>query len=327
VVAIENRSGLPAQLLSLPDADAQEVQVLIVSATFYELQTHEWQTLPEQPPVCLADEYFGEPSPTGSLRNEAQIATAKHRIDVLINGTAYSPHGAAVSNLIVALHVGTIAKQVRVVGDRYRSVTGVSSPQYFDTMPVIFERAYGGFASSGEAWGMNPSGFGFRDAPPARQDITSEYPNLEPVTGRLEGPPAGFGIIGRGWSPRLEYAGTFDSEWLADQWPLWPRDFDTRHFQSAPADQQLDSLRTGEFVRLLNFTPEGIWQFAMPSTYLPVMLVSKDGAKRAWPRMDTVLIEPDKRQIRLIFRLTLAGGHGSRLREIVIQPLLENALV
>jgi hypothetical protein len=146
------------------------------------------------------------------------------------------------------------------------------------------------------------------------------------MTGPLEGPPAGFGIIGRGWSPRLEYAGTFDATWLADHWQLAPINFDIRHFQAAPADQQVDSLRTGEPVRLVNFTPEGLWQFNMPSTYLPALLVDNKSAKRAWPRMDTVLIEPDKRQITLTFRLALPGGHGSRLREIIIEPLMENAL-
>jgi len=31
--------------------------------------------------------------------------------------------------------------------------------------------------------------------------------------------PAGFGVVGRAWSPRLALAGTYDQSWQANHWP------------------------------------------------------------------------------------------------------------
>ncbi|HAQ24498.1 MAG TPA: hypothetical protein DCQ80_00760 [Pseudomonas sp.] len=53
--------------------------------------------------------------------------------------------------------------------------------------------------------------------------------------------PAGFGIRGRAWAPRLQTAGTYDRQWLDARWPLLPRDFDFAYWNGAPEDQQIDS--------------------------------------------------------------------------------------
>jgi hypothetical protein len=326
LTGVDNRSGFPAELLSLPDLDGQEVEMLVVSATWVYSETNEWNQAIEQPEICFADQYFGEPSPWSSVMKEAQTATEKLLVDVLVNGTAYAPQGVPVRSVVVGLYARNIAKQVRVVGDRYLTSLGPSSPAEFTAMPVVYERAYGG-SDSGDpgrkaAWRQNPAGLGFRGIGPRSRDIITEYPNLEPIAGPLEGPPAGFGIISRGWSPRLEFAGTFDREWLDTQWPLMPLDFDVRHNQSVSPDQQTASLHTGDSVRLLNLTPDGVWEFAMPSTELPVWLMTDDVRLKAHPRMDTVTIEPDRRSVTLIFRLKLPYRRGvNRLREIVIGPV------
>jgi hypothetical protein len=139
--------------------------------------------------------------------------------------------------------------------------------------------------------------------------------------------PAGFGIISRGWSPRLEWAGTFDKAWLDTQWPLLPRNFDSRHNQAAPLDQQASALQTGESVRLTHFTPEGNWQFALPSTECFVWLMFAKGRRQALARLDTLLIEPDIHTVSLTFRLKLALDRGRNpLREIVVGPVTPGIL-
>jgi hypothetical protein len=325
VIGIDNRSGFPAELLSIPDIDGQEIPLLIVSSTWLHSDRGGWEAGPEPLPICFADEYFGEPSAYSSVRNEAQVACEKRFVDVLVNGTAYAPRGVPTRAVTVELYLGGIAKQVRVVGDRYRTSLGASLPAEFVTMPVTYERAYGGADTRDPdprkhtAWKQNPAGVGFRGVGSQSKEVATEYPNLEPMTGSLEGPPAGFGIISRGWSPRLEFAGTFDQSWLDSQWPLMPRDLDVRHNQAAPPDQQLASLQSGDIVRLVNFTPDGVWQFAAPSTTLPVWLMGDGGKRELSLRMDTLLIEPDHRRVTLTFRLNLESVRGTdRIREIIV---------
>ena len=320
MIAINNHSGFPVELLSIPDPDGQEIPLLVSSQTWLYSDGSAWEPAPEPPPICFADEYFGKPSVYSSVSNEAQTATNKQAIDVVVNGSAYAPRGVPTRTVTVELHIGTISKQVRVVGDRFKTFSGPSAPAEFVLMPLIYERAYGGFDTRRQMfWEQNPAGIGFHGARSQRKDVLTEYPNLEPVQGSLEAQPAGYGIISRGWSPRIGYAGTYDAEWLNHQWPLLPRDFDFRHYQAAPIDQQVASLGTGDRVRMVNFTSDGVWEFAMPSTTLNCWVISDCGKRQTAPCMDTVLIEPDQRRMTMVFRINLAGesSHG-RIREVIV---------
>lgn len=321
---LDNRSGFAAELLSFPTTDAQEVQVLVVSATYVQTETAEMAPSEAQRPVPVADVYFGDPA-NSSLRYEAESATEKPLVDILVNGSACTPRGQPAESVIAELVAGDISKRVRVVGDRFRSVAGPSAPRPFVTMPLIYERAYGGSDQHDPdsrrqfAFRPNPVGVGYRSARPQSPAIETEYPNLELVGVPVESRPAGFGIVSRAWTPRLEWAGTFDQSWLDTQWPLLPRDFDVRHYQAAPVDQQSASLRAGDLIQLTNFTRSGTWQFSLPSTNLSAWLIFDGRVEEAFPRMDTVLIEPDSRTVALTFRLKLTLERGrERLREIVI---------
>ena len=131
--------------------------------------------------------------------------------------------------------------------------------------------------------------------------------------------PAGFGIVGRGWTPRLQFAGTYDDEWLRRQWPLPPRDFDARHYQCAPADQQSATIRGGERVRLINLTPEGLWEFDLPRLSVPVYLIHDRGPTLVQTRLDTVYLWPEVRRLVLCHRAALpAPSDQPESREIVL---------
>jgi hypothetical protein len=320
---LDNRSPFPAELLSFPSVDGQEVQVLVAIATLEETETGSLAPAAEQRPVPLSDVYFGEPA-LSSVRYEAETAIKKNRVDILVNGTAHAPGGRPATEAVVELEAPGIRKRLRVLGDRYRSAGGPSAPQPFLTMPLVYERAYGGTDTHASdpkrhaVWRPNPVGVGFRSARPASPDILTEVPNLELLWGPNESRPAGFGIVSRAWSPRLELAGTFDRNWLEDHWPLMPRDFDPRHYQSAPEDQQTDALQAEDRIRITNCTPEGEWAFTVPFTDLRVWLVFDNRLSEARPHMDTVMVEPDSKRVSLTFRLPLVLERGrERLREIV----------
>jgi hypothetical protein len=236
--------------------------------------------------------------------------------------------------VLVEMQVGDIRKALLVHGDR-RWRWGLmgrrpSRPEKFLKLPVIYERAFGGTdlrPSSPKrraAEPRNPIGVGFRGVPSQNPAIHTQVPNVEYPHDRMRSrrsrpAPAGLGALARGWKPRLDFAGTYDEVWLNEQWPLLPVDFDQRHNQAAPTDQQSKTLRGGEYVQLINLTPEGRWQFRLPVLDIPVHLFYDDRYIQAPLRMDTVLIESDIYRVTMTSRLKVSlPRNQSVLREVVL---------
>ena len=92
-----------------------------------------------------------------------------------------------------------------------------------------------------------------------------------------------------------------------DQCPFLPEDFDTRYFQSAAEDQQIDYLHGGEAVALKHLTPQGRTTFRLPADLrLPVLFFSREGSMtELLAVVDTVLLEPDKGRFMLVWRAAL----------------------
>ena len=136
-------------------------------------------------------------------------------------------------------------------------------------------------------------------------------PNTE-ETGRPVDSPKGvynamsFGPIGRGWPPRTNYAGTYDQDWIDNVFPFLPEDFDDRYYQSAPMDQQMDRLRGGEEVMLLNLTPEGQTVFRLPKIEIPVTFYFKNYEEKEIDAVgDTLIVEPDLGCFVIVWRASL----------------------
>src|SRR5207247_3801921 len=113
----------------------------------------------KQLPVTLADEYYGEPGKT-SIKNPSNVSLTKPATDVLLLGTAYPPRGRPVTHMDVSLTAGSLRKTIRVFGDRVWEKRGVlpsmSNPMPFATMPLVWERAYGGMESEGREFRAEP---------------------------------------------------------------------------------------------------------------------------------------------------------------------------
>src|SRR5262249_54919003 len=158
---------------------------------------------------------------------------------------------------------------LRVTGDRVwkgGAMGGYTKPELFTTMPLVYERAFGGVRyRNGRpvSWNScNPVGAGL--SPTGSHEEGERLPNVENPdcllsSGSRALSPAGFGPIARDWSPRREYAGTYDETWLAERYPLLPLDFDERFNQYAPEDMQPRSFLTGgERVELENLCADGL---------------------------------------------------------------------
>lgn len=276
----------------------------------------------QQMPVTFGDVPFGDPARSSS-RYEADIAPVKPAAEVIVNGTAYAPNGKPVQEMQVGLRISNVRKILNVAGDRIYDSGSYSQPHPFMTMPIVYERAYGGTAPDGRVEPRNPVGVGYHHAVSADAAIRTQAPNVtyssEPFVNSGDRPrPAGFGAIGRGWQPRLAYAGTYDQAWIETQWPLPPKDFDPRYHLCAPTDQQLTQLSGGEEVQLVGLTPTGRWNFRLPRIVAPVRLIYDDRIEERAFTTDTVLIEPDLWRVTLKARLSfITRRNRPALREIV----------
>ena len=118
--------------------------------------------------------------------------------------------------------------------------------------------------------------------------------------------PMAFGPVGRSWLPRLNYAGTYDDQWFENAFPFLPEDFDEAFSRSAPEDQQIDHLKGGELVELINLTPGGHCRFALPRLRVPVEFCRQNGECIVSDALlDTVHFDPDHNRFTLSWRASI----------------------
>jgi hypothetical protein len=325
VPAIYNTTPFAVDAEGLFDADARQHLILMLSATFEVRAGGDLAPAEKQNPVRETDEYYGEAGQS-SLRFGADVALEKSKVDVLINGTAYAPRKAWAEAVQVGVEIGELRKRLIVSGDRFWEFGAPSSPRLFQTMPIRYERSFGGTTGGAGARAdlRNTVGVGFKGARSADPEVATEVANVEYPDQRISSSrslpePAGFGPLCRYWTPRSGFAGTYGEKWLSEEYPLLPADFDVRFFECAPRDQQLPAIEGGELVTLTNLTPEGVWTFRLPRLTIPVRLLYADRTGSAELKVDTLLIEPDARTFTLTARAKLLFERNrGPLEEVVI---------
>ena len=327
-----NTTGMEAGLTVATDKDGRDYCVVVIKGTFV---TDDGESIlaEEQEPLVHADAHYGDPVET-SIQYECDFARFKPRADVVVNGHAYSPTGQPVDEVEVSLEVNSLKKSVRVVGDRKWELGAlrprISKPTPFLKMPLVYERAFGGSDHTHDKPKYqgtelrNLVGVGFQKNSDPKSIEGTPLPNLEDPRHPIRGwsdtpPPAGFGILGRGWQPRITHAGTYDDKWLDHRFPFLPEDFDERYFQSAPADQQVPFFKGGEVVRCTNMTPDGRFEVTVPRVNVPILFRFRDREVEADPNIDTLIVEPDENRFLLTWRATVPiGPRLHALREVFV---------
>ncbi|HYO68748.1 MAG TPA: DUF2169 domain-containing protein, partial [Archangium sp.] len=216
------------------------------------------------------------------------------------------------------VRVGPYQKGIHVFGTRvwYRGVSGLkaSEPRPFESMPLRYERSFGGTAlvaghEPPAHEPRNPVGVGLYGS--AKEAVEQPLPNLEDPFQLMRSPtdrvnPVGFGPIARNWQPRLGLAGTYDEQWVERRTPLWPPDFDVRFFNAAaPGLVASPELKGGEPVVLAGLSPEGQMAFPLPQHRLMVKTVFRHRIDRRELVLDAVQIEPDERALTLLWRAAI----------------------
>jgi len=318
------------------ERDGREMLIVMVKATFQIPGNpgEEPPLAPEQVDLTEADISSGEPG-FSAIVYESDYAHRKPFCDVLLNGSAYAPGGREVREIGVGLRVGGMEKVFKVIGDRHWEVgllTGVSPPKPFGVMPVSYDCAFGGFDDSDpdllRVYNQNPAGRGYSHH--MKKLDGRPLPNTEKIGQIVENPngnyqPMAFGPIGRAWEPRCKFAGTYTREWVQTRAPFWPDDFDYRHFQAAPPDQQIPYLQGGEEVVLINLSPRGETRFRLPVIPMPVVFIPYQGKDHNVNAViDTLLLEPDLNRFSIAWRASMAMRRSVfDIREAIVGQMSE----
>jgi len=278
-------------------------------------------------------------------RFESDMVPVKLRTDILLVGHAYAPRGVPVETLHASLEIGPLRHNVAIHGDRHwlfdpaAGITRpvITRPKPFTKMPLGYERAFGGFDEHASRYCVdNLAGTGFIGACTPRSVHGVRLPNLERVDDRIRKwddhpSPAGFGVYGKGWTPRLGYAIRL-AERLAGERPPPSASGDALLFHNAahPELQLAGYLRGDETVRLTNLSNVPTLEFDL--TPLPLRIGIAGVATADAPRdrggkpeqtanLDTLVLIPDERQYYQVFRavLDLSACEGEALCDVSIR--------
>jgi hypothetical protein len=311
VLQLENQTPFKAAFAVLPDRFGIDTLYVVVKAT---VTLRPSLSLAEvQVPPTLADEYHDDPA-TSSLKYGSEMHLGKAGTDVLLIGSVWAPDKRPVTRMQVGLSVGGRQKVIVVTGDRVWRDGQPSSPQPFESMPLVWERAFGGVRRDGEkvaAEERNPVGCGFAGGRSAADMEGLMVPNLEDPSSPLQqigqaSTPACFAPIAPSWLPRRNYAGTYDEKWQRGRAPYLPDDFDPRFFQCAVPEFVFDRyLQAGEAVQIVGVMPDGPISFTVPPSHLSVAVTIAGSTETPPANLETLVIEPDENRACFTWRASV----------------------
>lgn len=318
---VTNKTPYAAEGTWVQDKDANKLRLTIVKATFDIRANGSTHLSDEQLPVLRMAEPISEPDK--SLTYESDLLGVKPCTDILVNGNAWAPGGKRRPSIDVQITAGRVKKRLRVFGERVweRGLMGmdISGAQEFESMPIIYEKAYGGWdrlspdPTEHRMDDRNPIGTGFsiQKAHCVGMRLPNvEYPDHLIGSWKHRPPPAGFNAVHCSWSPRRNLAGTYDDQWLENRFPLWAEDFDPRYHNCAPRDQQAPGFfRGGEVVDLINLSREGRLTFKLPTVRLSFQ--TRFGAERVehQAQLCTVILEPEIPRVIMSWQTHLVCNH------------------
>ncbi len=316
MLQLENKTPFAANITVLPNEEGLDTLFIMARATFK--IGSRWVLVEEQPMPVEVDEYYGEPGET-SIHYPSEYHLGKLATDIIVLGDAHVPQDQQAKTLDVSLTVGELSKTVKILGDRVWQNGIPSQPQPFTSMPLSYEKAYGGVCKaedgsllSGEE--RNPIGVGYLGDYKEADMEGTPLPNIEDPEQLIQSlkdqpQPAGFGAIPPHWHPRAGYAGTYDEAWEENRMPYLPLDFDKQFFNAAhPGLIYPGYLQGGELVSISNMHPNGNLQFQLPAIHLMARARIGNRVQPLSFNLETLILEPNDLQVSLNWRASIACG-------------------
>lgn len=329
MLQLRNLTAFAADRALITNAAGDHLLVVGVKATFDLKAGASPEFAAVQEPVAVAPQFVGDDAQATLLR-DVELTMDHDGTDIVVNGVAHAPGGKPALSVLTSVKIDQIESQAMVTGDRVwtESMLHVvpSAAQPFVTMPMLYERAFGGghAIDTGDVWDeRNPIGRGYCEDP-ARL-IGKPVPNVEDPAAMISRaksrqlfPIAGFSARPAAWMPRRGFGGTYDDAWLKNRMPHWPHDLQNDYFRVASqALQSPKTLRGHEQVTLRNLSPEGLLKFTLPRV-APIVRVQMKGERVSIPvAMRRVILEPGLGKLVLFWRATMNCGQSGRLVQTI----------
>ncbi|AYH05896.1 DUF2169 domain-containing protein [Pectobacterium parmentieri] len=334
-----NYSAFPAQLFESIDQHDHGFSVLVARVSYdLDIISGKLTLSEDQGELVEQDEYYDEPG-SSSVRFESDLAPYKPRLDVVINGTAWAPEDKAVRQFTVGVRIGDFMRLLNVYGPReWRNM--VASWQLTEAKPITnldlrYEYAQGGCyrLEKGEvlASASNSVGIGWLPAKAQKQLKLQrvDAPQFELLPQPIkhiddETLPAGFGFYGRGWTPRIGFAGTHDDAWKQQRHPFLPEDFRFDYWCGAHPWMQFPLpkplLHVPVMLKNLVSHQEKAGQeinFAVPVETLFAFVTTQQGAGVTFDlQLDTLVIDLPSRKVHCSYRAVFSEQLEAAMTEL-----------
>ncbi len=204
-----NTSPVPVDFAIVGKLPGESRALILTAKATFRIEDNGQVKLEQETPFPLLNE--DQPTELG-LQPRDNLPRLDPAFEVMLLGKAYAPGGRATTEMTVTLSVGDVQHEMDVIGERVWQGEGdsasMSPPEAFDTMPLVWERAFGGSkqvlidreASLDVSSPMNAEGKGFDHITQARElgdafncpegypqfDATRSLPNLETPDQRVK---------------------------------------------------------------------------------------------------------------------------------------------
>jgi len=326
MLQLKNSTPFAASMALFPNEHGIDTLYLMVKASFK--IGSQWTLLDEQTPLLEADEYWGEPN-NSSIKYASDFHIGKPVTDIIMLGNACSPSAEPVKQLDVSLEVGKVNKTIRVFGNRFWKNGQISAAEPFQTMPLVYEKAFGGSHIVDDNEHLleekNPVGSGFSGKRSISEMNDMPLPNLEDpqmlIQQHTDQPePACFAASSPTWKPRVDFVGTYDEAWQTQRAPYLPKDFDKRFFNTAHKNLIYPGyLEGGEQVRITNMHAAGDMQFNLPQIKLLSQVEMNNRRENPAFNLETLLLEPNQLKLCMVWRAALpCDKQALKIKDITI---------
>ena len=128
------------------DKKGAEHLIVALKATYSISEKGDLTLAEEQSPIQEGEVFWGEPD-SSSIKYEDEIGPMKLSTDVFLRGNAFAPNTGS-HTMLVSFRVGSLSKTAIVFGERFWKknfgMAKISDPKPFESIPLIYENAYGG---------------------------------------------------------------------------------------------------------------------------------------------------------------------------------------
>lgn len=326
--------------------------VLRARFRFHQTDTKDLWTLrldPNQGGLEAEDLYYDDDL-SQPVQRESDYAPYKSATDIILNGTAYSADNPLQQHWHCGILVENdqkeilLEKSLRVCGERtWQKKEGewqLSEPAPIDQVSLNPRNAFGGKKHTPDTpdnqeielsnyYAANPHGKGWYSdhLPEPYHAPQIMHPSETLDSPETEYPPAHFSWVPRLSPLRHKKAGTMDEQWLQNESPFLPDDFDEDYYLGTAPDQQIrPHLKGNEIITLSHLLPRYPQQRIQLPDYLLLYryLFAEQEAILGRMDLDTVLFafdDPDPKawRVELTWRSRTPAATGNSAHEVMLR--------